>query len=144
MTAESVKSLLASRMHPQDFATPIGEESRGEELFESLSCGRIGNKPQMMLSLEKANGETLTLAYSHLYSIRSNNPNAGFVLNFSEDQVEIQGRNLGRVWEMIGTQRLRVLREPIGGVERDIGPNSATPVVTRIEYRALRPPQVLK
>lgn len=133
MTAESVKSLLAARMQPQGIATPAGEEGRGEELFESFSCGRIGNKPQMMLTLEKADGETLTLAYSHLYSIRSTNPNAGFVLKFSEDQVEVQGRSLGRVWELIGTQRLRVLREPVGGEQFDVGAKGI--VVTRIEFR---------
>jgi len=72
-----------------------------------------------MITFEKANGETLTVAYSHLYTVRSNNVNAGFWLRFSEDNVEIHGRNLERVADMIRAHRLQILREPIGGVEFD-------------------------
>lgn len=128
MTAESVKSLLAART-----SALAGKEADSDE-YSSFSCGRIGNRPQVMVTFEKATGESLTLAYTHLYAIRTANPNAGFTLQFSEDVVEVRGRHLERVLDLLAAHKLRTMREAVGGMEFDVSPHSTTPLVLGLEF----------
>jgi hypothetical protein len=90
----------------QEFA-PKQQPAEAADEYEAFASGRIGLKPQVSVTFEKANGSSITLAYAHLYSISTESANAGFLLEFSEHRVLITGRNLEKLYRYLGDHRAR-------------------------------------
>jgi hypothetical protein len=72
-----------------------------EEEYEPFANGRVGNKPQLTLVFRKADGSVLAIAYSYLCKIQSDNPALGFVMDFAHAKVEVRGRNLERLFQLV-------------------------------------------
>ena len=100
---------------------PIEGDADAE--YEAYANGRIGNRPQLMLALRKADGSVRVFAYTYLYSISAQDPARGFVLDFSQEKVEVHGQHLERLFdlvrqhkavEIVETPRSQTFEQPAG------------------------------
>lgn len=114
MNTASLRAILekpertSARSHP---ASPTEGETDAE--YEAYANGRIGNRPQLMLALRKADGSLRVFAYTYLYSIAADDPARGFVLDFSQEKVAVHGRHLERLLDLIRQHKvLEIVEAP--------------------------------
>ena len=104
--------------------------------IKAFSYGRIGTRPQLMLCFIKCDGHHLAMPYSDLRSISTSDPNKGFILEFDNKEILIEGTNLTPCFRYLRDQRLSELVE----IDRDSAmsqPEDA-PVVQKIVIRKPR------
>jgi hypothetical protein len=70
------------------------DEATPTEEYTAFARGRVGTRPQMMICFKRCSGEVIVFAYSLLTRIRSENPDRGFTLTFSETEVRVEGEHL--------------------------------------------------
>ncbi|MFN8707501.1 MAG: hypothetical protein ACK526_13455 [Planctomyces sp.] len=119
---DTIADLLPPRSKHVQFARPEPrrpEETATAEEYTAFARGRVGTRPQMMISFRKCTGEVFAFAYSMLTKIYSENPDRGFTLFFSDTQVHIEGEHLlqlfhyliqHRVIEVVETERAMVFQ----------------------------------
>lgn len=90
--------------HPID--SPSADEERDVVAYAN---GRIGNKPQLMVTFRQVNGASNTFAYSHLYSVTTDVDGAGFVAEFSQHKVAVQGRNLAGLYRYFCDHKVQLV-----------------------------------
>lgn len=107
-------------------ATTNGEEAE----YSACSFGRVGLRPQVSVTFRKADGSGHNFAYSHFYGVCDENPNVGFVIEFTRHTVAVEGRNLERLYRLVCEHKAREIQEidPLLGESMPAG----EPVVTRI------------
>ena len=107
-----------------------------EQEYTACSFGRVGLKPQVSVTFRKANGSGINLSYSHYYGVTDENPNVGFVVEFTRHTVTVEGRNLERLYRLICDQKGREVCE----IDPILAPTmpAGEPVVTRLVVREKR------
>jgi hypothetical protein len=102
----SIRALLEkpSRSNASPLTAVSAHVDRNNE-YEPFANGRIGNHPQLTLVFRKQDGSVRGFSYSYFYSIESNNPTEGFVIDFSHIQVEVQGRHLEHLFRLVCDHR---------------------------------------
>ena len=127
----SLRALLDKQGRGIGGAPPPAKEP--DEEYEPFASGRIGNRPQLTLVFRKADHSVHALAYSYLYSITSDNPGMGFALDFTHAKVEIKGRNLERLFQLVCQHRAMEIIE--AGRSDDFVTPASEPLVARIEIK---------
>ncbi len=82
-----------------------------ESEYEAFSYGRVGIRPQLMLSFRKANGLVKVRPYALLQGLDSDDENSAFALSFPGLVVTVQGRNLSRLFVFICLHRVAEINE---------------------------------
>lgn len=118
-------------------ATAGGEEPE----YTACSFGRVGLKPQVSVTFRKADGTGVNLSYSHYYAVTDENPNIGFVVEFTRHTVSVEGRNLERLYRLICDHKAREVCE-IDPILANTMP-SDDPVVTGLTVTAKREGDVI-
>lgn len=105
--ARSITDLLQLRPKFAEIAKPASADSddTSEDEYVAFARGRIGRRPQMMITFVKCSGEVEVLAYSRLTRIRSENPDRGFTLTFGEAEVCIEGEQLTPLFHYVREHR---------------------------------------
>lgn len=121
--------------HLRALASPASAASaaRGDDEYAAFAGGRVSTRPLAMVTFRTAAGAGLTLAYSHLYGLADDGPEAGFTLEFTRHYVAVRGRHLGRLFRLLGEHRVREVRaaDPL---HAQLLP-ADEPVVTALEVR---------
>lgn len=112
---------------------PAPSESDGEEEYTACSFGRVGIRPQIAITFRKANGSGRSFAYSHLYAVSDENPNLGFIVEFTRHTVTVHGRNLLRIYKLVCDHKARELLET--DEIHALLLAESEPVITRIDVR---------
>lgn len=73
--------------------------------YRAFSFGRVGIKPQMTLLVRKSSGEVEGFPYSDFTGIWSLNEDDGFTIRFRDRIINIEGRNLRRLFDYICNHR---------------------------------------
>lgn len=110
---------------------PAAADAGGEDEYRAYASGRVGNRPQISLTLTKKDGRGKTLSYSHFYCLDFDNPNLGCVVEFTRHRVTLKGRNLAELVRLLGDHKAREIQETDELHAMTLGP--AAPVVTSIE-----------
>ena len=76
-------------------------ESQEAVAYEAFSFGRVGAAAQLTLLFRQANGAVFGFPYASLSGLRSDNPAAGFTLDFCGVKVTVVGRNLERLFRYV-------------------------------------------
>lgn len=71
------------------------------DVYQAMTYGRIGTRPQMCLLLWKASGEVRGFAYADWTGIQSRNIDEGFTMVFGRATVRIGGRNLSELFRYV-------------------------------------------
>ena len=80
-------------------------EADSDSEYASFGHGRIATRPQVAIIFRKADGSAKAFSYAHLYSVESDNPNEGFMVEFTQSKVTIKGRNLEPLLRYISQHR---------------------------------------
>jgi len=115
-------------------AAPSGEID-GENEYTAYANGRVGTRPQLSIIFRKADESAKAFAYSHLYSVETSDPAAGFVVEFSQTRVTIKGRNLEALLRFICQHRVLEVTEAERSRVFEVA--AEQPVVEKIEFRPL-------
>lgn len=132
MNAESprVRSLLERRTVSESYA-PIEKDDVAE--YTAYANGRLGNRPQLTLVFRKADGSVKAFAYSHLYAVSSDDPAAGFTVEFSKLMVTVRGENLDPLFRLVCQHRVLEISEISRNQVFDMV--ESEPTVQKIDYR---------
>lgn len=107
--ADTISDLLQPRGRLAQLARGDGRRSDDDAIpndeYAAFARGRVGTRPQMMICFRKCSGEVNVFAYSLLTRIRSENPDRGFTLTFSETEVRIEGEHLMALFHYLREHR---------------------------------------
>ena len=107
-----------------------------EDDYTPFANGRVGLRPQLMIIFRKVDGTSHAFAYSHLYSVTTENENAGFTADFGQHRVTVTGRNLEQLYRYICQHRVQAVQEMS---ERNSLPlDPADPIITQIKVNAVQ------
>ena len=110
MIGDSLKERLREESAPRQFASDL-RPTEEVEIYQGFSYGRVGTRPQLMLCFIKCDGHHLAMPYSDLRSISTSDPNKGFVLEFDNKEILIEGTSLFTCFRYLRDQRLSELVE---------------------------------
>jgi hypothetical protein len=105
MSSNSIRALLEKQGRANG-TPPLGAPAQEREAeYQPFANGRIGNQPQLTLVFRKKDGSVHGFSYSYFYSIESDNPDAGFTVDFSNAKVEVTGHNLEHLFRLVCQHR---------------------------------------
>ena len=110
MTGDSLKDRLREETAARKFAADV-RPTEEVEIYQGFSYGRVGTRPQLMLCFIKCDGHHLAMPYCDLRSISTSDPNKGFVLEFDNKEILIEGTSLFTCFRYLRDQRLSELVE---------------------------------
>jgi hypothetical protein len=140
MSDSRLKDLLRDDTPAKKFAAelrPAPVPSEDTEIYQGFSFGRVGAKPQLMLTVIKLDGLHLVLPYADLRCISSNDPETTFLLEFPGREILVEGTHMLFCFRYLRDHRLNELRE--------LNPSAAfseaegTPVIQKITIRRPKP-----
>lgn len=123
----------------------LSEESSGvaqltsatTEEYQAFANGRIGSRPQLSVIFRKASGAACCFSYAHLFTVESENPEAGCIVTFSAGKsVHLRGRNLAQLFDCICFHKAAEIAE----AHRSIGitADGSAPIVEAIEFQGAK------
>lgn len=97
-TSATFRDLLERPGAEPEAPAPVPQEAAA---YEAFSFGRVGAAAQLTLLFRQANGAVFGFPYASLSGLRSDDPAAGFTLDFCGVEVTVSGRNLGRLFRYV-------------------------------------------
>lgn len=85
-------------------------ESESDSDYQAYAQGRVSRRPQLTLVIRQPDGSARAFAYSYLYGIESSEPGTEFTLDFSQNKVKIEGRNLQILFRYLCQHRVAEIR----------------------------------
>lgn len=79
--------------------------------YQAFAGGRIGNRTQWTLVFQFASGAVRGFPYAQFDGLRSENPEAGFIVSFAGVEVEVEGRQLGPLLRAVCEHRAATIVE---------------------------------
>lgn len=110
-------------------------DAEDENEYTAFANGRVGTRPQLSVIFRKADGSAKAFAYTHLYSIETDNPDTGFVAEFTQTKVKINGRNLEPLFRFFCQHRALEVIEAERNQVFELA--AADPVIENIEFEVL-------
>jgi hypothetical protein len=112
-------------------AATIPEADSASE-YVPFGHGRVATRPELAIIFRKADGSAKAFSYAHFYSVESDNPNEGFIVEFTQSKVTIKGRNLEPLLRYISQHRAAEVIE--AGRTQIFELAAEDPVVERIAF----------
>lgn len=95
----------------QTLRLPTSHVREEEDDVKSFSSGRVGSKPQLTVTFRQVDGSSYSFAYSHLYSLMTEAEAGGFIAEFSQHRVIVQGRNLTQLFRYLCDHKIHTVQE---------------------------------
>jgi len=107
MTGDSITDLLKPRseVNAVEHVEPATRAESASADYVAFSHGRVGRRPQMMISFRRSSGQVAVFPYSLLRQILSSNPDTGFTMAFGGTSVRIEGEGLARLFQYVCEHR---------------------------------------
>ena len=116
---------------------PITNGSDEEREYTAYANGRIGLRPQLTVTFRQVDGSSHSFAYSHLYSVAADSEAGGFIVEFSQHKVTIQGRNLAQLFRYICDHKVHTIQGT--SPSQMLALTDEQPVVTLIRVLTISP-----
>lgn len=115
------------------FRTPITNGLEEEREYAAYAQGRVGIRPQLTVTFRQVDGTSYSFAYSHLYRMTSETESGGFVVEFSQHRISVQGRNLTQLFRYLCDHKVHTIQamSPTQGM----GLEDGQPMVTQIRVQ---------
>ena len=128
----AIDQLLGNRRMEPRSDHPVPEIDPADD-YTAFSYGRVGRRPQMMVSFVRSTGETEAISYSLLYRVHSENIDRGFTAFFGPTEVVVEGQQLGRLLDYLCEHRVATIRE--AGYGAEFAAEGEAGVVSRLVIR---------
>ena len=135
MSGNSLKDMLREEGAAKRFTDEL-RPTEETEVIQGFSFGRVGQRPQLMLTFVKCDGHHLVLPYADLRSITTNEPDKGFLMEFVGREVLVEGTSLMICFRYLRDQRLAELVEC--NLSSVMAAEPDAPVVQKITIRKPR------
>ena len=130
----NIRSLLDKPGRGKPSSPNGAAEEDSESDYSAYAHGRISRLPQLTLIFRLADGSAQAFAYAYFYAAEAVDPAHGFTLDFSQNKVKLQGRNLETLFRLICQHRASEVREADRSQSFEVAEDA--PVVERIEFLA--------
>ncbi len=114
---------------------PVSSTTDDERDLSAFANGRIGTKPQLTITFRRVSGASHSFAYSHLYAITTEAEAGGFVAEFSQHRVLVEGRNLQHLFRVFCDHKVHTIQET--SPSQALGMEVDQPVVLSIRVLSL-------
>ena len=131
-TNPKIRSLLG-KIEPSSALPASLIPDEGDDEYVAFAHGRIGNRPQVSVTFRKADGSGKSFSYSYLYCVSFDDPNTGFIAEFSQTKIIVHGKNLSSLVRLISQHRVVEIIE--AGRSHGLDVDDGEPVVERIQWK---------
>lgn len=114
---------------------PVSSNNDDDRDLSTFANGRIGTKPQLTITFRRVTGASHSFAYSHLYSVITEAEAGGFVAEFSQHRVTVEGRNLQHLFRVFCDHKVHTIQET--SPSQALGVETDQPVVLSIRVLPL-------
>lgn len=110
MSDSSIKAFVqqsSAKRYPVAVATRTEEDTE----HQSVSYGKIGTRPEIMLEIHRADGYRESIPYIDIRKIVTSDPSVGFIIKTNEQEYRIEGANLENCYRLLKQNRVAEIRE---------------------------------